>query len=135
MAFSVFSNSPVFGVPMRFARAFSVCMFLLGLGLLSADSLQGQDKKDKEKSKGQLPANWGKLGLTDEQKVNIYKVQGEYKDKIDKLREEVKKLQAEERKKMAAFLTDDQKKKLAELSGIEDSKEKTKEKGKEKTKE
>jgi Spy/CpxP family protein refolding chaperone len=120
---------------MRFARAFSVCMFLLGLGLLSADSLQGQDKKDKEKSKGQLPANWGKLGLTDEQKVNIYKVQGEYKDKIDKLREEVKKLQAEERKKMAAFLTDDQKKKLAELSGIEDSKEKTKEKGKEKTKE
>jgi uncharacterized small protein (DUF1192 family) len=116
------------------ARVVAAGILLASVALISSDGAFSQEKEKKEtKSKGQLPANWGKLGLTDEQKVNIYKVQGEFKEKIDKLREEIKMLEAERQRKMAAQLTDDQKKKLAELAGIEDPKGKEKAKEKPKT--
>ena len=54
--------------------------------------LHGEDAKDKDtpKLKGQLPANWGKLGLTDEQKQKVYKVQAEFKEKIADLEKQLK---------------------------------------------
>ena len=39
--------------------------------------LLGQDSKDGGKVRGQLPPNWGKLGLTDKQKQTVYRIQAD----------------------------------------------------------
>jgi hypothetical protein len=100
---------------------------LLGaLIVLSADGLVGQDPKKDDpkvtkkddtpvKVKGQLPQNWGKLGLSDQQKQEIYKIQGKYKAEIDKLEAKIKGLQDSRLKEMRTVLTADQKKKLEEI--------------------
>ena len=51
------------------------------------DTTTKVEKKDEPpvKVKGQLPPNWKKLGLTDDQVQRIYKVQNKYDDEIDKL--------------------------------------------------
>ena len=119
---------------MRLARVLAGCALLATLGLLSSDSVQSQEKKEKEgKVKGQLPAGWSKLDLTAAQKEEIYKINMEYKEKTDKLKDEIRKLDAEHAKKRVGVLTDDQKKKLIEIVSGE-SKDKPKETPKEKSK-
>src|SRR5262249_30913098 len=54
--------------------------------VLATTLLSAQDKKEDKKDtkvKGVLPANWGKLGLTDDQKQKVYKTQAEYKDRSE----------------------------------------------------
>jgi Spy/CpxP family protein refolding chaperone len=103
----------------------SVCVLLVGVASLSG-TLAGQEpKKDEPKAKqdikkdepsakvkGILPMNWGKIGLTDDQKQQIYRIQGKYNDEIDKLDAKIKELKATRDKEMKAVLTDDQKKRL-----------------------
>jgi len=98
---------------MRLLIAFAL---LAGIVLVTGNGLMSQDKKDPPKTKGTLPSGWKNLDLTAEQKVNIYKIQAKFKDDIEKLREKIKDLQAEERREMVKVLTDDQKKKLAEIA-------------------
>lgn len=114
---------------MRLYRVLAGCAILGTVLVLSTSGSisQGQDKKDPPKTKGQLPQNWSKLDLSATQKEEIYKIQGEYKQKTDKLVEEIRKLNAEMAQKRAAVLTDDQKKKLAEIVGVEPKKDKPKE--------
>jgi Spy/CpxP family protein refolding chaperone len=90
---------------------------VLAVALLAGSMLQGQDKKDDtpSKVKGVLPANWGKLGLTDEQKQKIYKVQADYNDKIGTLEKQLKDLKATEKGEMEKVLTDAQKARLKEI--------------------
>lgn len=91
---------------------------LLGLAalvLVMGGSLLGQDKKDSAKAKGTLPQNWSKLGLTDTQKQDIYKVQTEFRGKIEDLQAQVKKLQNDERTELQKILTDAQKARLKEI--------------------
>src|SRR5581483_7887355 len=88
----------------------AVCL----VALLAATALQGQDSTTG-KVKGVLPANWGKLGLTDEQKQKVYKVQSEYRDKIAELEKQVKDLKEKERTEMEKVLTDEQKKRLKDI--------------------
>lgn len=121
---------------MRLARALAGCALLASLALLSSDGLMSQEKKDtraKEgKVKGQLPQGWTKLDLTAAQKEEIYKINAEAKEKVDKLQAEMDKVRADAARKRVAVLTEDQKKKLAELvtGGPTDSpKEKPKTKG------
>jgi hypothetical protein len=104
-------------------------MVVLAAAFFISGSLQGQ-----EKVKGVLPANWGKLGLSDEQKQKIYKVQGEYKDKIADLKKQLADLQAKENEELYKILTDDQKKRLKDLltGKVPAEKEKEKEKDKDK---
>jgi Spy/CpxP family protein refolding chaperone len=122
---------------MRFARALAGCACLAALMLLSSNSgIQSQDKKNPApRGTRQLPSNWGKLDLTPAQKEEIYKLQADYRVKTDKLREEIRVLDAELAKKRSAVLTADQKKKLAELVGADPGDAKAKEKSKEKGKE
>lgn len=122
---------------MRFARVLAGFACLASLVLMTGDGLQSQDKKEPGKTKGQLPAGWTKLELSAAQKESIYKLNSEFREKTDKLREEIKALDTELAKKRAAVLTTDQKKKLAELVGAEPSepKEKGKNDPKGKTKE
>jgi hypothetical protein len=83
--------------------------FILGGLLVAAD-----DKKEPP-VKGQLPAKWKELGLTDVQKKEIYTIQTEYRTKIDDLESQVKKLKDDEHDKLIKVLTEDQKKRLKEI--------------------
>ena len=100
-----------------------VCTLMLvsGVFLASSGSL-GQEKKKKDdktdppaKVKGMLPQYWGKLGLSNEQKQTIYKIQGKYNEEIDKLEARIKELKSTRDKEARAVLTTDQRKKLEEI--------------------
>lgn len=118
---------------MRLARILAGGALLATLVIVSSDDVLSQDKKEG-KTKGQLPQGWSKLDLTAAQKEEVYKLNREHKDKVDKLKEEIKKLDEEYAKKRVAVLTDEQRKKLIEIVAGE-SKDKPKDGSREKSKE
>lgn len=79
------------------------------------DVKKDDPKKDEGKAKGMLPQYWGKLGLSDEQKQTIYKIQNKYDAEITKLQAKIDELKDARLKDSRAVLTADQKKKLEEL--------------------
>jgi Spy/CpxP family protein refolding chaperone len=81
-----------------------VAAFVLSGGLLG-----------QEKVKGVLPPNWGKLGLTDEQKQKVYKIEADYKGKIADLQKQIDELKGKEKEDMLKVLTDEQKKRLKDI--------------------
>ena len=96
---------------------------VLSVALLGAAAYQDKDK-DKEKKaddpppgkmKGMLPPKFGKLGLSEDQKKKIYKIQSEYKGKIKDLQEKIAKAKQEQKEAEEGVLTKEQKKKLREL--------------------
>ena len=89
--------------------------------LLAADTKADPDKKDPDpKAKGTLRPNWKKLGLTDDQVQKIYKVQADYRTKIDVLEQQIKDLRAQELADQVKLLTDAQKARLKELGEFKD---------------
>jgi len=105
-----------------------VCLF--ALALLMAGTIFGQDKTEPPKLKGALPSNWGKFPLSDQQKQQIYKIQGDYHDKIAPLEKQIKMLKEQERRDMEAVLNDEQKKLLKDIilkkAGSDDKKDEKK---------
>jgi hypothetical protein len=91
-----------------------------------AVAAQETKKDEAPPARGQLPQHFKRLGLSDSQVSQVRKVRGEYRAKIDGLREQIKQLQADERKKLADVLSPDQRKRLAELRAGEEGKEKAK---------
>src|SRR5438270_5643926 len=85
---------------------------LLAVALIGGGFLFGDDPKPK--GGGKLPANWSKLGLSDEQKRTIHSIQSEYKGKIDELQAQIDQLRKKERSEMSKVLTDAQKARLRE---------------------
>lgn len=81
------------------------------------DTKKDDVKKDETptKLKGTLPANWKKIGLTEDQVKEIYKIQGKYEPDIEKMTAKIKELKATRDKEMREVLTPDQKKKLEEI--------------------
>jgi Spy/CpxP family protein refolding chaperone len=79
--------------------------------------VEGQDRaKDAPaKLRGQLPQNWGKLGLTDEQKQRVYRIQSEVRSKVDALEAQIADLKEKERKDLEGVLTAAQKARLREI--------------------
>lgn len=101
--------------------------FLLGVGflILNANTI-GQDKGPKKeeakkadvreaKSRGQLPQHWKQIGLTDEQKQKVYKLQGKYGEEIDVLENQIKELKTKLGEERMKVLTADQKKRLEDV--------------------
>ena len=91
---------------------------VLALVLVGGGFLFGDDKKpdDKEpKAKGTLPQHWKKLGLTDDQTQKVYKIETNYRTKIDALKQQIEALKDEEKGEMEKLLTDAQKARLKEL--------------------
>lgn len=115
---------------MKIARVLAGCAMIATLLLLSSSGVTSQEKKDVKdppKTKGQIPTGWGKLNLDAAQKQSIYAIQGEYKEKISKLEDEIKKLEAEKYKKLVGVLKPEQKKILTDgLTGESDPKTKPK---------
>lgn len=106
---------------MRPIRMMIVTGVLMASWTFIASEGQSQTKKEDApsttKSKGQIPPGWKALDLTASQKDEVYKIQADFRAKIDKLEDEIKKLKAEQAMKLADVLTVDQKKKL--ISAIE----------------
>jgi hypothetical protein len=79
----------------------------------------GQDQKGGRPAdpaaRGPLPKYFDQLDPTDAQRPEDVKLTAEHRQKIEKLREEMQKLDAEYGKKRVALLTDDQRKKLIGL--------------------
>jgi flagellar basal body-associated protein FliL len=120
---------------MRLVRVAAAVPLLGAVALLSSGGLTGQDKDKKgpesaKAAKGQLPAGWQKLDLTDAQKEEVLKLNAEYKAKTDKLQDEISRLRAEVARKRVAVLNDEQRKKLVDLVATDSLKEKPAEKGK-----
>ena len=109
----------------------SLLILTLGLGLVGLTFAQGDKtsaSKDKDaemkkeegsksepRLRGQLPANYKKLGLSAEQTQKIYKIQAGYDQKLADLEEQLKKLKADERKEIDGVLTAAQKARLKEF--------------------
>jgi hypothetical protein len=83
---------------------------------VTVGGLIGQDKStETPKFKGTLPANWKKLGLTDDQVQMVYKIQSKYRTQIDQLAEQIKQLRKEEKGELEKVLTPAQKDRLREI--------------------
>ena len=105
----------------------SVLVFLLGgLLVLSSDAIVGQEaKKDDPKTakkdepptkfKGMLPPNFKKIGLSEAQVQEVYKIQGKYNSEIDKYEAKIKALKGTRDKEVRAVLTPEQKKRLDDI--------------------
>jgi hypothetical protein len=91
---------------------------LIGTLVLFGGMLVAQEKKDPPKIRGQLPRGYGKLGLSDEQRQKIYKIQADYDDKIDALEIQLQTLKAQRQKAIDTVLTAEQRKTLRKM--IED---------------
>jgi Spy/CpxP family protein refolding chaperone len=103
----------------RWTVAVVVVALVTGSWLIGADT-------DPIKLRGQLPMNWKKLGLTDEQVQQVYKIEGTYRAKIDDLKKQITDLQKMEKAELEKVLTPAQKDRLREiLTGeIKDGKDK-----------
>ena len=90
----------------------------LAVGLLAGGFLMGDDKKPDEpatKLKGKLPAHFKKLGLSDKQLQEIFKIEAGYADKIDALQKQLADMKKAEHNEVVNVLTDEQKAHLKEL--------------------
>ena len=98
------------------AYALLVAMLCLSSGLVGQEPKK-EAKKDEPatKFKGQLPANYKKIGLSDDQVQTVYKIQSKYNEEIDKLDAKIKELRAAKDKEVKAVLTPEQKKRLEEI--------------------
>jgi Spy/CpxP family protein refolding chaperone len=67
------------------------------------------------KAKGYLPAYWKDLGLSDEQKQQVYTIQNKYGEEVDKLEAQIKDVKAKMAKERLKVLTASQKKKLEDV--------------------
>jgi hypothetical protein len=89
----------------------------LAVGLLAGGFLMGDDKKpdDPAKVKGKLPAHFKKLGLSDQQMQQIFKIEASYAEKIDAAKKQLADLVAAQHHDVDNVLTDEQKTHLKEL--------------------
>ena len=88
--------------------ALAVLVLSIGLGALIA--------QDSGKKKGTLPPNYGKIGLTDEQKQDIYKILAKYIGDGDDLNKKLKDLTTKRSAEIEKILNEDQKKALKKLT-------------------
>lgn len=80
----------------------------------ASDTKQDTGVKDG-KSKGRLPQYYAQLGLSDDQKRQIHKIQSDLGTKIDELQEQINKLKLEEKQAIEKILTSAQRARLLEI--------------------
>lgn len=98
--------------------ALFACTLVLSAGTFGQDTKPKEDAKKDDpptKVKGTLPPNWGKLGLTDKQVQDIYKIRNKANDEIAKLKAKITELESARDKDSKAVLTPEQKKRLEEI--------------------
>lgn len=109
-----------------------VVVSLVGSGVLSGvvaqDAKKTEETGAKKRSGDRLPANYAKIGLSEDQKKKIYDLQSKYEGQIDVLEKQIVDLKAKQASEVEAVLTDVQKKSLQDAN--EESKRKSAEKKK-----
>ena len=117
--------------------AFGVVGFSIRTGVVAQEAgksaLKGEKgseaKGSKKVSSGdRLPANYAKIGLSEEQRKKIYEVQNKYEAQIDTLEKQIADLKAKQKAEVEGVLTPEQQKALQ--TAIEESKKKAAEKKK-----
>jgi hypothetical protein len=90
---------------------------LLVVGMVGSSFLLGQDKKtDREIIiRARLPMYYSKLGLSQKQRNEIYKVHGKYQAEIQELYEKINDLRDQDREACAKLLTAEQKDRLRQI--------------------
>jgi hypothetical protein len=83
--------------------------------LVAGSWLLAQDTKPTTKGGRSLPPNWGKLGLSDDQKKEVYAIRGKYSVQIAQLEAQIQMLRKKEQTELTKVLTDDQKARLKEI--------------------
>ncbi len=71
--------------------------------------------KARKKAGGRLPAYYGQIELSDEQREKIYGIQRGYREQIQELRKQLQALEAKQKEEINEVLTEEQKAKLTEL--------------------
>jgi Spy/CpxP family protein refolding chaperone len=100
---------------------FAALALAAALAVLAGGGTRGQDREKKDDAparptaKGPVPKYFDQLDLTEAQRAEVVKLTAEHRQKVDKLREEIRKLDDEYGKRRVAVLTDDQRKKLIDL--------------------
>lgn len=94
----------------------------------AAKTEKAEGAKKAAKSGDRLPANYAKIGISEEQRKKIYEIQGKYDDQIAALQKQLADLRAKEKAEVEAVLTPEQKKTLQSVS--EESQKKAAEKKK-----
>lgn len=73
------------------------------------------DREEPKKLRGRLPRNYGKLGVSQEQRRTIYSIQEKYRSQIEDLEKQLAALESQRDRDIAAVLTEGQKVRLKEL--------------------
>lgn len=97
---------------------FAAALVFVGGGLTGQDAKKEKESKPATttKAKGsQLPQNWAKLGLTDDQKSKVYAIDAKIDQEIDKLNDKIKELKEVKKKEQLEVLTPEQKKRLEDI--------------------
>jgi hypothetical protein len=102
---------PVFGV----ALCAALITLTAGAPSVSAADAQSGARVIKKIRKGRLPNYYADV-VTEKQRDEIYKIQEEYKPKIDALKAQLEALNKEMNEKITAVLTADQKKKIEDAA-------------------
>lgn len=110
---------------LRFASMVAAVLLALALGNeMSVNTITGQETAEStkkaastsatKKPRGRLPAYYGQVGLSGEQRDRIYGIQATYRTQIDELQKQIDSLKEKEVSEIVAVLTPEQKKKAAE---------------------
>jgi cell division protein ZapA (FtsZ GTPase activity inhibitor) len=86
----------------------------LSVGQEKTANPKGAPAKVAKKPAGRLPAYYGKVGVSSEQRKKIYSIQAAYKKQIADLQKQIDELKGKQNTEVAAVLTSDQKNKLDE---------------------
>jgi hypothetical protein len=102
---------------MRKCLSLAVLLAVLPLWAVAQDKTT--KKADEQPApvvvKSQLPKGWKALGLSDQQKKNVYVLRAKYAAKRQALEEQLKALKDEETKALEGVLTEGQKARLKEV--------------------
>ena len=105
-----------------------------GKAAAKAEKAEGKKDAKKAKSDNRLPNNYGKVGLTEDQRKKIYDIHDRYSTQIDELEKKIAELKAKQTTECEAVLTAEQRTSLQTAN--EETKKKaaeTKKKAAEKT--
>jgi hypothetical protein len=125
---SLYVRAPAM-LALRLGLAALILSATLG-GLLIGDDKKDDPKKDDPKDptpvpKGTLPKNFKSLGLDDKQKKDIYRIEAEYRAKIDDYQTKIAELKKDEKSEIEKVLTKAQKDLLREIREKEINGDKT----------
>lgn len=92
-----------------------VLLFVISPAIHSQEMKPAKTEESETKSGQRLPNNYGKLGLSDEQRQKIYGIQAGYRQRIESLLQELEDLRNQETLEIQSTLTSAQQAELLKL--------------------